>query len=506
MSGKLLSFVNRMKLAQKALILIAVPLVFELALVGTLLYLQNQTELEVARESHARQITDVTNRIILHLETMNSVFLTPNTTNPLVEALGHPGTELTKDLDELQTLLSSDRKARIEALKADSNPQAQLNEIKQAYREVRPLFLNNPGLAKVKVNEFLDGMKDRLFKHVLVLGRIIKEEQAVTSESPRIQAQLRHNVHNLLIFAIPFNIGLAAILAWYFNKTTTERLRKIVRDTEALAANESLTQPIPGSDEIAILDRAFYETVGERRRIDEMKQEFVNMVSHDLRTPLTSLKAVFGMFADDTYGEITADGKTILNQASANVSRLIRLIADLLDFEQMESGELKMDRQLLGAEELVQPAIDALDGFAEQQGIKIEFTPSESVDCLEADRERMGQVLTNLISNAIKFSPKQGTISITSNVDAATHEIVLSVHDDGPGVPQSEQKLIFEKFRQGSTQSERQRGSGLGLAICRHIVELHGGTIGVESSQGTGSRFWVRLPLASTQKPVVMSS
>jgi PAS domain S-box-containing protein len=232
--------------------------------------------------------------------------------------------------------------------------------------------------------------------------------------------------------------------------------------------------------------------ITERKEIERMKQEFVAMVSHDLRTPLTSIQGFLTLLETGMYGELSPNGSENLQIAGANISRLIALINDLLDIEKMESGKLKMELRNCALSEVFERSIGGVIGFAEQQQVGIAADETNLVAF--ADRDRLVQVLINLISNAIKFSPKGSVVRVeASTVDNFAE---IRVIDKGRGVPAEYRDVIFERFQQvKSTDATKKGGSGLGLAICKAIVEGHGGKIGVESEEGQGSTFWFRIPL-----------
>jgi PAS domain S-box-containing protein len=228
-----------------------------------------------------------------------------------------------------------------------------------------------------------------------------------------------------------------------------------------------------------------------RKEIERMKQEFVAMVSHDLRTPLTSIQGYLTLLSTGMYGELNDQGTHNLKVADANITRLIGLINDLLDIEKMESGKLKMELGDVTLAEVFERSIGAVVGFAQQQKVSLMAQPT-ALHAF-ADGDRLVQVLVNLISNAIKFSPKDSTVTLSASDFADFVEITVS--DQGRGIPAEFKSSIFERFQQVQASDAKVKGgSGLGLAICKAIVEGHSGTIGVDSEEGKGSRFWFRIP------------
>jgi PAS domain S-box-containing protein len=232
--------------------------------------------------------------------------------------------------------------------------------------------------------------------------------------------------------------------------------------------------------------------ITERKEIERMKQEFVAMVSHDLRTPLTSIQGFLTLLQTGMYGSLNENGSQNLDIAEANISRLIGLINDLLDIEKMESGKLKMEMRNIDMDTVFERSVGAVIGFADQQRVKL---VSEETDLMAyGDSDRLIQVLVNLLSNAIKFSPKESIVRLQAV--AFDDYVEVRVIDQGRGVPAEYRDVIFERFQQVKTSDATKKGgSGLGLAICKAIIEGHDGKIGVDSEEGKGSTFWFRVPL-----------
>ena len=236
------------------------------------------------------------------------------------------------------------------------------------------------------------------------------------------------------------------------------------------------------------------DDITERKTVEQMKSEFVSIASHEMRTPLTSIRGVIELLHGGRLGKLTAPGQQMAQLALRNSERLMRLLDDLLDLERMESGQKQIEKQSCNSAELIQQAVDILTPMAREQQITLE-TNARPIE-FQADRDRIVQTLTNLISNAIKFSPVNAKVWITCQ--PGDGEILYSVKDCGRGIPADKLETIFERFQQVDASDSRQKGgTGLGLSICRHIVEQHGGKIWVESVYGQGSTFYFSLPQSS---------
>ena len=234
------------------------------------------------------------------------------------------------------------------------------------------------------------------------------------------------------------------------------------------------------------------EDITERKVAEQMKSEFVSIASHEMRTPLTSIHGVIKLLCAGRLGELTESGQNMAQMALRNSDLLVRLVNDILDLERMESGRDKIAKQTCNSAELIGQALDTLRSMAAQQNLVLK-TDAAAVEFL-GDRDRLIQTLTNLIGNAIKFSPANSTIWITAR--EREQKVLFAVKDNGRGIPEDKQESIFERFQQvDASDSRKKGGTGLGLAICRHIVEQHGGKIWVESIFGEGSTFYFSLPI-----------
>lgn len=240
--------------------------------------------------------------------------------------------------------------------------------------------------------------------------------------------------------------------------------------------------------------------ITDRKKLERMKQEFLSMISHDLRTPLTSVGGFLTLLEKGAYGTLNSTGDQRTAAAERNVTRLISLINDLLDIEKLESGTLTMHRQQTDLSDVVARSVDAVRVFAEQHNVKLQAEPIPFE--VFADGDRLVQVLVNLAGNAVKFAPPDSTVTIAAE-DIGT-AIEIKVIDHGRGIPAKFRDVIFDRYRQvEAADATKKGGTGLGLAICKAIVEQHGGKIGVESEEGKGSTFWFRLPkrVVESQEP-----
>lgn len=235
----------------------------------------------------------------------------------------------------------------------------------------------------------------------------------------------------------------------------------------------------------------------EQQELERLKKEFVAMVSHDLRSPLSSLQGALSLFDRGAYGTLNEKGRNTVARSHDDLGRLIGLIDSLLDLEKMESGKMQMEFSEIDLSIVVSRSVNAISQLAQDQNITIE------ADCqpllCEGDEVKLVQVMVNLLSNALKFSSAGDTINITYSIVDKWAEV--KVKDKGRGIPASHISAIFDRFEQVTATDQSEKGGrGLGLAICKSIVVAHFGSIGVESVEGKGSTFWFRIPLKQSDE------
>jgi PAS domain S-box-containing protein len=234
------------------------------------------------------------------------------------------------------------------------------------------------------------------------------------------------------------------------------------------------------------------QDIGSRKQLEQMKRDFVAVVSHDLRTPLTAIQMIHSMLKEDGEGLLPPHAMKNLNSAQDNVSRLMALINNLLDLEKLDAGFVELIMEQVPLSPAIERATGAIEAIAKKQKIALANLLDSNQEAY-IDSERITQVVVNLLSNALKFSPANSTISISA-VNLPDKFIKVLITDQGRGIPADKIASVFERFSQVRSEDGRaNKGSGLGLAICKAIIEQHGGEIGVESVEGKGSTFWFTL-------------
>jgi PAS domain S-box-containing protein len=240
--------------------------------------------------------------------------------------------------------------------------------------------------------------------------------------------------------------------------------------------------------------QAIARDISERKEVERVKDEFVSVVSHELRTPLTSIRGALGLLASGRLNETPEKRQRMLELATSNADRLIRLVNDILDVERMSSGGMSLETRDLAARELVAQAVEPLRPIADRQGVTItvDVPPLQ----VHGDPDRLIQTITNLVDNAIKFSARGATVDVSATRAGRFAE--FTVRDHGRGIPAEMRESVFNRFQQVDNSDSREKGgTGLGLAISRGIVEQHGGRIWIDPSIVDGTAFRFTIPLAN---------
>lgn len=252
--------------------------------------------------------------------------------------------------------------------------------------------------------------------------------------------------------------------------------------------------PIPGEFDNQSCCSVIVHDITERREAEKRVKEFYSVVSHELRSPLTSIRGVLGLIEGSIVKIDSSEAMELVEIARGSTDRLIRLINDMLDLKKIEAGKMELQRSKIQAEDLVSGTLYSLKALSEESGIQLECQ-TQTDEHVYADWDKCIQVLTNLVSNAIKFSPIGSQVTIMAK-DGLNKRVRFCIMDKGPGISTQDIPKLFNKFQQLDSSDSRQKGgTGLGLAISKALVEEHGGIIGVESIPGKGSNFWFELPI-----------
>jgi signal transduction histidine kinase len=235
--------------------------------------------------------------------------------------------------------------------------------------------------------------------------------------------------------------------------------------------------------------------VTKQKEVERVKSEFLSTVSHELRTPLVAIEKSVSLILDQSAGAVSDQQKQFLTIAERNLKRLTLLINDLLDLSKLEARKMELKREQMPIEKVITETIETLANWAQTKDIALERSVASGIPDVFIDANRMTQVLTNLIGNSIKFTPKGGRITVDAAFLEQEAKVKVSIIDTGIGIAPEDLPKLFTKFYQAKDRPASDiSGTGIGLAIVREIVELHGGSVWAESPAGQGAKFIFTVP------------
>jgi signal transduction histidine kinase len=312
------------------------------------------------------------------------------------------------------------------------------------------------------------------------------------------------NLFRPLFFAALIGLALSALLAWLVSRSVARPMQRVADAAHAIAQGDyDQTAPVSGPEEVRHLAQDFNRMAGQVRASRDAQRDFVANVSHELKTPLTSIQGYSQAIMDGT----AADPETVQHSARVindEAERMARLVTDLLDLARIESGQIAMRREPVNLQSLLENVVERFRLRAEAARV-ILATQIPDLPQTTGDGDRLAQVFTNLVDNALKHTPEGGKVTVAAQLltpsgvrrlkKAWPRALEVAVSDSGEGIPPEDLSRVFERFYQVDKSRVRTGSVGLGLAISREIVEAHGGSIKAESIVGLGTRFTVVLPL-----------
>jgi signal transduction histidine kinase len=369
-----------------------------------------------------------------------------------------------------------------------------------------------------------DGPGERARLLAPALGRIValraEAQSLVSAANEELDRQGRRAADELvasarlafMLFAVALVVGVAAVVLAI--RAVQRPLQSLVEATARIAEQNYVAVEAPGVDEFSRLTSAFNEMASRLAELDEMKRNLLSHVSHELRTPLANIEESHRLLLDGLSGPLTDGQRHLLELNVASCERLGRLISNLLDVSRFDAGAVDLHTAELDLREVASTVAAELAARAREAGLLLAVDlPSRPLPVL-GDRERLLQVLHNLVDNAIKYSARGGRVEVSARAAVAVPDdlperwrdtardgspcVVAEVADEGRGVPAADRERIFERFFRSEHRRGGPSGVGLGLAICRELVTAHGGAIWVTGNRPVGSRFRVLLPAAPT--------
>lgn len=487
-----------MKIWQQGLLILGLPLLTEIGFCTYLVDNLQQLDRAALQESRAKQILGACQEIrltMLRLVTME----TARRFVSLKESL--------TTMKDSESLLVN----QMEILKrgAAANPKAMLPIEKYCdeFRHFKEVFFDavagvapETGKQKAVMTRYLNEREymEELFLSIAGIGN---QEQEIRKIFAPIAEELqpdivkrRKGITQLIEMGVLSNVMLAVVLGLLLGQKTLFRLATLMTNIQLFAEHKPQLIAVQGNDELAELDRKFQEMANQRNRAEEFRNTLLEMMTHDIRSPLSSAMITLEMvLMANKVGDVLTD-KTFgrLTRLNAEMRRLLRMADGILSVGKIECGRFELNKEESTLGDIVAPSIDAIRGIADSKHVRIEtdYAENEKVVC---DADKIIQILVNLMSNSLKFAPAKSTVRVSITTTGQTCR--FEVTDQGPGVPAELQKDLFQRFVQLEQPSDvKKLGTGLGLYICALLVESHNGSIGTCNSAEGGACFWFEIP------------
>ena len=472
---------------QQGLILVALPLIFQ---TGILLCVNQQILRSEEIAGRARRLSD---------SIMAGQFIRINMVRAsLAQAIYvFTGRERSQQLAERIFSEIDDQFAHIQAAAADDPEEARITkETRRMFASQRARILNvkpsDSPQDMVKLFEDMTEVNARSLEAWKLRRdgtRRAREEKARLEGMEDTLRDSAQTVSETLGWSILANLLLAVGLLTLFNSNISKRLHILVNNASKLGKRERLQEVVRGADEFASLDLCLHHAAVQIEEASAQRASMMASLAEEMRAPLRDSQARLQLFENLSIAVLPDRCRNYLTKSQRNIERVLTLIENLLTIESLSTGRVHLITTSCDTSKVAEEALATVLSLAQKKNIHL-LNECVSVN-ISADREKLIQVLVNLLGNAIKFSPAGTSIRVTCQ--PAKELVRLAVRDEGPGMDEETRRNVFEKFYQAQTE-QKEQGFGLGLAICKLIVESHGGTIGVESALGAGTTFWFELP------------
>jgi signal transduction histidine kinase len=491
-------------IAKQGLLLITIPLIFEIIFVSSLWALlrqasQERTDIGRSREFVA-QVMGLTKNFLDAGISLGAWKTTKS--DEFIRQFDAIVAALPKVYEKLDLLSAGDarRQSHVAALKTNGR---QILELTGGFRKpsgLAMLLLMDPVEYRHKLSHAYEGFMSET-------SAVTREERERENLNPAREERVQTLFSWTLLIGVIFNIAISFLMVRLFSRKITRRLIILTGNCRRFAERKQLHEPVGGHDEIADLDLHIHEMADEVRSAEQMRDQYVQMVNHDLRAPLAAIQTILAGTLKGLYGELTDKGKSRISDAREDATRLLHLINETMDADRLESGQFQLNLEKFNLADLINAAIASLRPLVEKKQMAIDFAPTKTP--VLADRPRLHRVVANLLDNAVKYGPAGSTIEIA--VNSRQGEVIVEITDEGSAIESADAERLFKAYERGLGPATTQKpGKGLGLAICKAIIEAHEGSIGVKSrgshggggggggrgggGRGGGNTFWFAIP------------
>jgi signal transduction histidine kinase len=479
----------QLKLLHKGLLLVSIPLCFEITIFSILINLQNQAEVEAQRITTNKKINDSVNAMLRNVLHLGRIQTTYSLARFNTSSFNRNIADVFKHFDELDALTRNDPSLNQEVKVCRSALVAariELNHIKQELQEATSDEL--PGIMKRSRRE-LDRDLDEAFQ----AGLLNLAEKSYQGTDETRSRKLREKVTIVLKYALGASVLMGLFGAFMFSRHLVGRMQRLGKNANRLAKGQQLAPIEGGNDEVAELEKSFHYAASLIAKATKMRQEVTSMITNDLKVPLEYIAQFLNGLKSGELGTVDEQGDMLLTLSQKESVRMEGLIERVLDLEKIRSGTLKIKFAPIDVKAMLAKSVDSVQLLADEKSMTLQRDYEKAPNVtIQGDTFWLEQVVVNVLSNAIKFSPTKTTV--TAAVQISAKEVVIRISDMGPGISKEDRKLVFERFHRISANSNGIAGSGLGLTISRELIELHEGSIDIDSELGAGSTFNIRFP------------
>lgn len=468
-------------LFQKLSLLVCVPLLFEFVFVSILVGLQQQAEFQAARLANSKEV----------------VFRLSEVSRKVYQfGVGQFMPELSVD-EGLTASVASDVEILKRLTKGQPAEQKAVQRIEGLCKDAGELTLElmdagTDVAVRMVVNRQLSVALNQLVREIFYVTDLEERTQRI---APLEEQRGRQRVVQWLVAGLIASTILAVALLVLLHRNFVSRLENVMENTRRFLRQEELLPRERGADEIATLDNVFHDmteqiekSAANERAAVEARQHVMQMIAHDLRSPLTSLMLFMDLLKGGNFGDVSEVARTKLSSAGRDLKRMVHLVGNFLDREKLEAGRMQLEYNTISMDGIVDQAVSSVSALAENEGVSIELSVEAGMIYVDADK--LVQVLVNLLSNAINVS-RQGQV-VTVSATIKNNAVEFCVLDRGPGVPEDMREGLFERFSKSSKKEGA--GSGLGLSLAKEIVQMHKGTLEFRDRDGGGTVFQFTVP------------